>query len=302
MKILMILLICLLTLAVLYLLMIMPRVLGRPDTAPFKQWLYAHRGLHDNGPAGGAKEELEHGAIELAHGAIELAHGAIELAPENSLRAFRKAVEAGFGIELDVQMTKDHIPVVFHDFTLKRICGQEGKVSDYTYEELQQFPLCGSDQKIPKFEDVLKCVDGRVPLIVELKIESTNLSVCPAADALLAEYQGLYCIESFNPLGLFWYRRHRRKVVRGQLAEGFLRVGQYKGVLYFLLQNLLFNFLTKPDFIAYNHKHYDMLSRSLCRGLYHNMAAAWTIKSKEQLEAARKHFDIFIFDSFVPTR
>ena len=91
-------------------------------------------------------------------------------------------------------------------------------------------------------------------------------------------------------------------MVRGQLAEGFLRVGEYKGVLYFLLQNLLFNFLTKPDFIAYNHKHYDMLSRRLCRGLYHNMAAAWTIKSEEQLETARKHFDIFIFDSFVPSR
>lgn len=315
MKIFIIVLICLLALAVLYLLMIMPRMFGRPDTAPFKERLYAHRGLHCNGPAGGAGENVRaEGEPAQAAGKVvqvteenvqvteEIAQVAISFAPENSLRAFRKAVEAGFGIELDVQMTRDHIPVVFHDFTLKRICGQEGKVSDYTFEELQQFPLCGSDQRIPKFEDVLKCVDGRVPLIVELKIEATDLSVCPAADALLAEYKGLYCIESFNPLGLFWYRRHRRRVVRGQLAEGFLRAGEYKGVLYFLLQNLLFNFLTKPDFIAYNHKHYDMLSRRLCRGLYHNMAAAWTIKSKEQLEAARKHFDIFIFDSFVPEK
>ena len=326
MKVLMIVLICLLALAVLYLLMIMPRILGRPDTAPFKEWLYAHRGLHFNGPAGDAEktvyeagekneserglsgsaestqaeEDITHGAKDITSGVKDIAQVAKDITPENSLRAFRKAVEAGFGIELDVQMPKDHIPVVFHDFTLKRICGREGKVSDYTYEELQQFPLCGSDQRIPKFEDVLKCVDGRVPLIVELKIESTDLSVCPAADALLTEYHGLYCIESFNPLGVFWYRRHRRKVVRGQLAEGFLRVGEYKGVLYFLLQNLLFNFLTKPDFIAYNHKHYTMLSRRLCRGLYHNMAAAWTIKSREELEAAEKHFDIFIFDSFVP--
>lgn len=301
MKILMIVLICLLALAALYLLMIMPRMFRKPDTAPFKQWLYAHRGLHCNEPVGGG-EEIAQAAGEIAQVAEKIAHGAEKIAPENSLRAFRKAVEAGFGIELDVQMTKDHVPVVFHDFTLKRICGQEGKVSDYTFEELQQFPLCGSDQRIPKFEDVLKCVDGRVPLIVELKIEATDLSVCPAADALLAEYRGMYCIESFNPLGIFWYRRHRSKVVRGQLAEGFLRVGEYKGVLYFLLQNLLFNFLTKPDFIAYNRKHYDMLSRRLCRGLYHNMAAAWTIKSEEQLETARKHFDIFIFDSFVPSR
>lgn len=272
MKILMIVLIILLAAAVLYLLMIMPRMIGKPDAAAFRKWLYAHRGLHDNQSD----------------------------APENSMRAFRNAVDAGFGIELDVQMTKDKVPVVFHDDTLKRICGAEGKVRDYTFEELEQFPLCGSDQTIPRLEDVLKLVDGKVPLIVELKIEATDLSVCPAADKLLSDYKGLYCIESFNPLGLFWYRRHRGRVVRGQLSEGFLRQKDFSGALYFILQNLLLNWLTKPDFIAYNHKHHDVLSRRLCRRLYRNTAAAWTIKSREELEAARQHFDIFIFDSFLP--
>lgn len=272
MKILMILLICLLAAAVFYLLLIMPRMVRKPDTEIFKKWLYAHRGLHDNQSD----------------------------APENSMRAFRRAVDAGFGIELDVQMTKDGVPVVFHDDTLKRICGTEGKLCGYTFEELQQFPLCGSDQTIPRFGDVLKLVDGKVPLIVELKIGATDLSVCPAADKLLADYRGLYCIESFNPLGLLWYRRHRGRVVRGQLSEGFLRQKDFSGALYFILQNLLFNWLTKPDFIAYNHRHQDVLSRKLCRGLYGNTAVAWTIKSREELEAARKHFDIFIFDSFLP--
>ena len=272
MKVLTILLICLAALILLYLLMIMPRMLGRPDTAPFLKWLYAHRGLHDNSSD----------------------------APENSLRAFQKAVDAGFGIEMDVQLSKDGVPVVFHDYTLKRICGEEGKVEQYTFDELQQFPLCGTDQRIPKFEDVLKLVDGRVPLIVELKIEATDTSVCPAADKLLSEYKGMYCIESFNPLGVLWYRRNRRQIVRGQLADAFHREGEYSGILYFFLENLLFNWLGKPDFVAYNHKHPGMLSRSLCRGLYHNTAAAWTIKSKQQLEEARKHFDIFIFDSFLP--
>lgn len=294
MKILLILLIALFALAVLYLLMIMPRMLGRPDTAPFKQWLYAHRGLHCNQPTGGTEK-----AEEKTRGTNE--SGTEQIAPENSLRAFQRAVDAGYGIELDVQMTKDQIPVVFHDFTLKRMCGGEGKVCDYTYEELQRFSLCGSDQKIPKFEDVLKCVDGKVPLIVELKIEVSDLSVCRAADSLLAEYKGLYCIESFNPLGLLWYRRHRRKVVRGQLSEAFLRDKGFSGFHYFLLQNLIFNWLTKPDFIAYNHRHHDMLSRRLCRNLYRNMAVAWTVKSQEQLEEAGKHFDLFIFDSFVPS-
>lgn len=267
-------LICILVLAFLYLLMIMPRMVGRPDAAPFRKWLYAHRGLHDN--------ESD--------------------APENSIRAFQKAVEAGFGIEMDVQMTKDGIPVVFHDYTLKRICNAEGKVCQYTYEELQQMSLCNTDQKIPRFEDVLKLVDGRVPLIVELKIEATDTSVCPAADKLLSEYKGMYCIESFNPLGVLWYRRNRKQVVRGQLADAFYQEGEYWGPLYFLLQNLLFNWLGKPDFIAFNHKYPRLLSRSLCRGLYRSTAAAWTIKSQAELDEAVKHFDIYIFDSFLPEK
>ena len=211
-----------------------------------------------------------------------------------------KAADAGFGIELDIQLTKDKIPVVFHDFTLKRVCGGEGKISDYTYEELQQFHLCDSVEKIPKFEDVLKMVDGKVPLIVEFKIERTDLSLCPLADKMLRAYKGMYCMESFNPLGVWWYRKKHPDLVRGQLSDAFLKEGEYVGILYFVLQNLLLNFVTKPDFVAYNHHYPEILSRKLCRGLYHNTAAAWTIKSQKELDEARKHFDIFIFDSFVP--
>lgn len=275
MKLLIIVVVCMICLlAFLYLMMIMPRMTGRPDAAPFRNWLYAHRGLHDN----------------------------TSDAPENSLRAFWQAAEAGFGIEMDVQLTKDGVPVVFHDYTLERVCGAEGKVCQYTYEELQQFTLYGTDQKIPRFEDVLKLVDGRVPLIIELKIETVDTSVCSAADKLLTEYQGMYCIESFNPLGVFWYRRNRGKVVRGQLSDAFHKEGEYKGPLYFLLQNLMFNWLGKPDFIAYNHKYPEMLSRSLCRRLYRSTAAAWTIKNQDELEEAEKHFDIYIFDSFLPEK
>ena len=272
MNILMIIGICTAALVLLYFLMIMPRMIKKPDMGPFRQWLYAHRGLHDNGTD----------------------------APENSLRAFRKAVEAGYGIELDVQLTKDGIPVVFHDFTLKRICGEEGKLCQYTYEELQRYPLCGTDQRIPKLEEVLKLVDGRVPLIVELKTDSLDIKVCGKADALLAEYPGMYCIESFNPLAVLWYRRNRKEVARGQLSDAFLKEGEYGGGLYFLLQNLLLNWLAKPDFVAYNRKYPRILSRRICRGLYHNTAAAWTVKSQEQMEEAKKYFDVFIFDSFAP--
>ncbi len=257
-----------------YLFLIMPRMSSTKHTAPFRKWLYAHRGLHDNRSD----------------------------APENSMKAFTKAVEAGFGIELDIQLSKDKVPVVFHDSTLKRICGAEGRISDYTYKELCQFTLCDSKEHIPLFEEVLKLVAGRVPLIVELKIEAVDLTLCSAADKLLHNYGGMYCIESFNPLAVWWYRRKRKDVVRGQLSDAFIKEGEGKGLLCFVLQNLLLNCLGKPDFVAYNHKYPKMLSRKICRKIYHNTAAAWTIKSEDELAAARKDFDIFIFDSFVPAK
>ena len=267
-------LIVILVLIVLYFLAIKPRLSRRKQWAPFKGVYYAHRGLHDN--------ESE--------------------APENSLPAFKKAVKAGYGIELDVQLTKDRVPVVFHDFTLERACGKPGKVYEYTYEELQQFPLFQSNERIPKFEEVLKVVDGKVPLIVEIKLEWMDLTVCAFVDKLLKEYKGMYCIESFNPLVLTWYRRYHNDVLRGQLSDAFLKEGEYRGVLYWILQNLLLNWMTKPDFVAYNHKYADNLSRRLCRKLYKNMAAAWTIKSQQELEAAKEEFDVFIFDSFIPKK
>lgn len=267
-------LIVILVLIVLYFLAIKPRLSRQKQWAPFKGVYYAHRGLHDN--------ESE--------------------APENSLPAFKKAVKAGYGIELDVQLTKDRVPVVFHDFTLERACGKPGKVYEYTYEELHQFPLFQSNERIPKFEEVLKVVDGKVPLIVEIKLEWMDLTVCAFVDKLLKEYKGMYCIESFNPLVLTWYRRYHNDVLRGQLSDAFLKEGEYRGVLYWILQNLLLNWMTKPDFVAYNHKYADNLSRRLCRKLYKNMAAAWTIKSQQELEAAKEEFDVFIFDSFIPKK
>lgn len=262
---------------VLFFLAIMPRMGHRKARRAFKGVYYAHRGLFDNDGD----------------------------APENSLKAFELAAKAGYGMEMDVQVTKDGVPVVFHDFTLERMCGKEGKVCDYTWQELKDFTLAKSRETIPLFADVLKAVGGRVPLIVEIKVEWMDLSVCPAADELLRNYQGLYCIESFNPLVLLWYRRNHREIVRGQLSDGFVKASRVKEswhllVQNFFLQNLLFNWLTKPDFVAYNHKYSKVLARRLCKNLYGNMAVAWTIKSQEELERAKKQFDLFIFDSFLP--
>ena len=268
--------------AILYLFMIMPRMLHRPDRKKFTGVLYAHRGLHDN--------ESD--------------------SPENSMAAFRKAVEGGYGIECDVQLTRDGIPVIFHDFTLSRVARYEndrhtevkGKVIDYTYEELQELVLLDSNERIPRFEDFLKMVDGKVPLIIELKIELKDIRVCDEVWKFLKDYKGVYCIESFNPLGVIWFKRNHPEIMRGQLSDEFHKdkPEEFKGILYFVLTRLLFNFLAKPDFIAFNRKYPKSLSLQLCRKLYRCTCAAWTVKSQEQLIEARRDFDIYIFDSFIP--
>ncbi len=258
-------------LTVLYLGMIKPAGAKRSDRPPFMGVLYAHRGLHDN-----ASE-----------------------APENSLAAFRKAVEAGFGMELDIQLSKDKVPVVFHDFTLKRVCGAEGKVRDYTLQELKEFRLYESEEQIPTLAEVLELVDGRVPLIIEFKGEDTDLSLCPIADQMLREYNGVYCVESFNPLMVIWYRRHHKEIFRGQLSEKFFTHGK-KTVSHFVLQNMMLNFLSKPDFISYKCTDHDALACRLCVGLFKAAAVTWTVKSPEELEEMQKHFEIFIFEGFLP--
>lgn len=193
--------------------------------------------------------------------------------------------------------------MVFHDFTLDRMCGRKGRVCEYTYEELQELRLADSQEKIPKFEDVLKLVDGKVPLIVEYKLVGNNTNVCVAGNDLLSRYEGKYCIESFHPFALLWYRKHNKKIMRGQLSYSFKEEKGYKrSPLEMMLANLLFNFISKPDFIAYNHKDYRNKARGICRYVYGGLAVAWTIKNQEELDARREDFDLFIFDSFIPEK
>lgn len=276
--------IILLVLIILYLLAIKPRLLHRPDYQPFSSYKYAHRGLHNMNPY----LRDENNPYYCNGGCF----------PENSYGAIKRAVEHGYGIEFDVHLTKDGVPVVFHDDTLNRVCGIDGKLRDYTFEELQQFRLMGTDERIPAFTEILKVVDGKVPLIIEYKVENNTDALCSTCNEILKDYKGLYCIESFHPMAVRWYRQNRPDVVRGQLSESFMKT--HPSALYFLLAHLLFNFLTAPDFIAYNHKHYQSVSRTLCRKLYRCLSVAWTIRSQEALDTMKPHFDLFIFEDFIP--
>lgn len=268
----MILLLILLLLALVFLFLIAPRMSGKPDCSHLMGVYYAHRGLHDN------KGD----------------------APENSMAAIRNAVEHGYGIEFDVQLTRDRIPVVFHDESLKRVCDQEGNVRDYTYEQLQQFPLLASQERIPLLSDVLAAVGGKVPLIIEIKIHENADKVCAKADELISAYKGPYCIESFDPRAVAWYRKHRPQVVRGQLSTSFTQPGKREKFTHMLVHYLLTNVMTRPDFIAYDHKHKGNISRTLCRKLFGALSVAWTLKSQQELDAAKDHFDLFIFEQFIP--
>lgn len=262
-------LIVIVVLVLVYAFLVAPRMFRKPDRTPLLHTHYAHRGLFDN------KTD----------------------APENSLKAFQLAVENGYGIELDVQLSKDNIPVVFHDATLQRMCGVEGKVWEYTLAELKQFALADSDAKIPTFEEALQVIGGKVPIIVEYKLDRVQTKVCELGNELLAKYSGSYCIESFHPFAVLWYKKNRPDVIRGQLGMEFWRDEKYKGRLELMLVAfLLTNVVTRPDFVAYQHTEANNISRRLARKLG-ALSVAWTIKSKEQYEAVKNQFDLFIFDS-----
>ena len=269
----------LLTLLVVYLFLIASRRFGAKRFSRLTGWDYAHRGLHDN--SGPAPER-----------------------PENSMAAFRAAVEGGYGIELDVQLSRDGQVVVFHDDTLDRICGVHGRVDSFSYGELLEFPLLGSSERIPLFSQVLDLVDGRVPLIVELKMSPVNnYPVCEKAAALLSQYSGPYCIESFSPFAVQWFRRYRPGVIRGQLSGGLtpLAKGGKDALSYFAVTHLLTNCLCRPDFIAYDHHAAKgKLSLWLCTHLFGTLPVAWTIRSQQEYDAARANFRLMIFEGFHP--
>lgn len=255
-----------------YFFLIAPRMTGKPDASALMDVHYAHRGLHDN------KGD----------------------APENSMAAIRNAVQNGYGIEFDVQLTKDRIPVVFHDETLTRVCGVEGKVRDYTYEQLQAFPLLASQERIPLLADVLEAVNGRVPLIIEIKIHENAAEVCAKADELIAAYKGPYCIESFDPRAVAWYKKNRPQVIRGQLSANFSKPNRREKFSHMLVHHLLTNVMARPDFIAYDHHSKNNFSRVLCRKVFRTLSVAWTLRSQQEMDAAKGDFDLFIFEQFIP--
>lgn len=251
---------------------IMPQ--KRRNTTPFDDTLFAHRGLHDNkGPL-----------------------------PENSLAAFKAAKEAGYGVEFDVRFTADRHIVVFHDDTLQRMCGVDRRVDECTYEELQQFCLLDTNEHIPLLTEVLETLDGATVLCEFKAMRSyTDVSLCAQTLPILDSYKGNYCIESFNPFMVQWFKKNAPHVIRGILSKRYQKHELKPALLRHFLSALLANTLCRPDFIAYQHTDISHPFLRLCR-LFRPMMIAWTVRTPKEAKAARPFFDSYIFEGFLPAK
>ena len=243
----------------------------RADFSAFHAYDYAHRGLHDR----------EKGV------------------PENSLMAFDLAVRGGFGMELDLQLTRDGQVVVHHDLSIARTCGVDRNIDQMTYEELSGYRLFGTQERVPLFRDVLKLVDGRTPLIVEIKSYSRQEELCQKAMELLEGYGGLYCVESFDPRIVRWFRKNHPKIVRGQLMC-YKPEEDMPGWMAFIGRNLLTNFLTRPHFEAYDFQTRQNLSLRAARRVWGIQEVSWTLRRFEDYKTAKEEGCLCIFEKFLP--
>lgn len=257
----------------------------RGDEGVAEQWealsryRYAHRGLHNNQTP----------------------------APENTLAAFRLARDWGYGSELDVHLTKDGQLAVIHDSDLKRACGVEGIVEDMTLAELQDLRVFGTKETIPSFEDVLEVYEAGAgecpPLVVELKTWGSNyVALTQRVLVALDTHAVPYCLESFDPRVLWWLRRNRPEITRGQLSENFpldkdSDLGFLRGATH---GALIYNIFARPDFVAYRHGHRGHLALRLATEVLGARLVTWTVTTPEELDEVESAGGVGIFEGFEP--
>ena len=252
----------------------MPGPSARAQLQPFMKQPIAHRGYFDNDGT----------------------------APENSLAAFQAAIDHGYAIELDTQISADGTVYVLHDKSLLRSSGIDRNIEDMTDEELATCSLFGSKETVPAFAEVLKLVNGQVPLLVEIKGEAGDdvAAISKATAELLDDYDGIYAVQSFNPFALQWFKDNRPQVPRGLLSKDFIADGEGQSTVNRVaLTGMFTNVVARPNFIAYELASDGQLTFEAMQALSDLPCFAWTLKSQEELDQARAAgFDAFIFDSF----
>ena len=245
---------------------------GHRGLKDLQGWSYAHRGLHGKG------------------------------IPENSMAAFRAALDHGFGIEFDLHLLKDGNIAVIHDSLLKRTTGAEGRIEDLTTEDLKNYRLEGTEETIPTFRELLDLYAGKAPLIVELKpVNGNHAQLAETVCNMLQDYPGAYCIESFDPRCVAWLKKNRPQIIRGQLSENFFKSDPKMALhLKLILSTLVDNAATRPDFVAYKFADRKNLSVFLCRKLFGIQGVTWTLRSKEDYDTAVQEGWLPIFENFIP--
>ena len=216
-------------------------------------------------------------------------------APENSLAAFGKAIEAGFPIEIDVRPSDDGTVVVFHDDKLTRMTDLDGYVCNMTKSDLEKVRLRNSDERIPTFKEVLEFVDGRTPLLIEIKNDSTVGQLERDTLELLSSYKGEYAVQSFNPYSMEFFKKNAPQIPRGQLSCFFDKkdLGFFKR---FVLKRLKMNKVSSPDFISYNHA--NLPNKYVTKTKLPTLA--WTVRSNAEMEKCLPYCDNIIFENFIP--
>ena len=220
--------------------------------------------------------------------------------PENSLKAFKRARDNNFGIEFDIRLTVDDKICVFHDDTLIRTSGIKQKVVNHTLEQLNNIKLFKTENTIPSFKEVLKIVDGKIPLIIEFKSEHDYPLLCEKAMEILKDYKGIYCVESFDPKIVHWFKKNRSDIIRGQLLMPYEHYKNQNKYLAFLVSNCLLNFYTRPHFIAYNTQRNSFLAKLAIK--LGAMQVVWTVKPYHDHDYFAKTCDCVIFEHYNPSQ
>lgn len=221
-----------------------------------------------------------------------------EKVPENSLLAFKQAVKNKLPIELDVTALADGTPVIFHDEKLARMTGRDGFISSLSLSDISDFRLQGTKEKIPTLAEALETIDGKVPVLIEIKNTGKVGPLEKAVWKELIKYDGDYAVESFNPYTLEWFKNNAPKVKRGQLAC-FFRNKDITGVKRYALKRMMLNKkVSEPNFIVYDGA--DMPNKYLKKYYGVLPVLAYTIRSEGEEIRLKGFCDNFLFDNYTP--
>lgn len=212
---------------------------------------------------------------------------------ENSVTAYKKAVEMGYPIEIDVFITTDNHLVSFHDDNLRRMTGEDGFVFNKTLAELKALRLNQTLERIPTFDEVLEICQGKVPILIEIK-NQPNKQVVDELVARLKSYNGEFAIQSFNPLYINRVKKLAPSFIRGILSDTF-NLDKSRIVRY-IVRKMPLNFICKPDFLSFNYKSLPIKFRRAKK--YPKLA--WTITSQEIADDIKPYANNIIFENFLP--